>query len=166
MCKLILILIYVKFSVVLHIDICLREHTLTTLLFCVIQGEGDVQELGESTGHLTIHKVTRAKAGPYECTVNNGIMPPASVVGQLVVLCEFYKHIIIWLYCSKLIHFFNPTCSLRILTVYVYDAMRVLCLYHDLDSACAPQENSWTKFDSDSTNVNQTCSRTNMHNIS
>ncbi|XP_060753669.1 nephrin [Neoarius graeffei] len=53
-------------------------------------GEGEVKELGEmsqdeSTGLLTIYEVTRAQAGPYQCTANNGIAPPASVVGQLVV---------------------------------------------------------------------------------
>ncbi|TSK49690.1 Nephrin [Bagarius yarrelli] len=53
-------------------------------------GEGEVESLGEmsqdeSTGLLTIFEVTRAQAGPYQCTVNNGIAPPASVVGQLVV---------------------------------------------------------------------------------
>ncbi|XP_060744670.1 nephrin [Tachysurus vachellii] len=53
-------------------------------------GEGEREELGEksqdeSTGLLTIYEVTRAHAGPYQCTANNGIAPPASVVGQLVV---------------------------------------------------------------------------------
>ncbi|XP_026790730.3 LOW QUALITY PROTEIN: nephrin [Pangasianodon hypophthalmus] len=53
-------------------------------------GEGEFEELGEtsqdeSTGLLTIYEVTRAQAGPYQCTANNGIAPPASVVGQLVV---------------------------------------------------------------------------------
>lgn len=67
------------------------------LLLCVIQGEGDIQELGEqsqdeSTGLLTIYEVTRGQAGSYECTANNGITPSASVVGQLVVRCEFCMH--------------------------------------------------------------------------
>ncbi|XP_047676954.1 nephrin isoform X2 [Tachysurus fulvidraco] len=53
-------------------------------------GEGEREELGEksqdeSTGLLTIYEVTRAHAGPYQCTANNRIAPPASVVGQLVV---------------------------------------------------------------------------------
>ncbi|KAF5906203.1 nephrin isoform X1, partial [Clarias magur] len=53
-------------------------------------GEGEVEDLGEmsqdgSSGLLTIYEVTRAQAGPYQCTANNGIAPPASVVGQLVV---------------------------------------------------------------------------------
>ncbi|XP_029359633.1 nephrin [Echeneis naucrates] len=52
-------------------------------------GEGEV-EMGEETqqdesGLLTIHDVTRAHAGLYQCTANNGIAPPASVVVQLVV---------------------------------------------------------------------------------
>ncbi|KAF7700292.1 hypothetical protein HF521_003250 [Silurus meridionalis] len=53
-------------------------------------GEGEIDGLGEmtqdeSTGLLTIYKVTRVQAGPYQCTANNGIVPEASVVGQLVV---------------------------------------------------------------------------------
>lgn len=65
----------------------------------VIQGEGEVENLGEKsqdelTGLLTIYEVTRAQAGPYQCTVNNGIKPPASVVGHLVVHCEFCTYII------------------------------------------------------------------------
>ncbi|XP_035019787.2 nephrin [Hippoglossus stenolepis] len=52
-------------------------------------GEGEV-EMGEETqedesGLLTIHDVTRAHAGIYQCTANNGIAPPASVDVQLVV---------------------------------------------------------------------------------
>ncbi|XP_056236699.1 nephrin [Seriola aureovittata] len=52
-------------------------------------GEGEV-EMGEETqedesGLLTIHDVTRAHAGLYQCTANNGIAPPASVDVQLVV---------------------------------------------------------------------------------
>ncbi|XP_026225697.1 nephrin isoform X2 [Anabas testudineus] len=52
-------------------------------------GEGEV-ELGEETqedesGLLTIRNVTRAHAGLYQCTANNGIAPPASVDVQLVV---------------------------------------------------------------------------------
>uniref|UniRef100_A0A665VUV2 NPHS1 adhesion molecule, nephrin n=1 Tax=Echeneis naucrates TaxID=173247 RepID=A0A665VUV2_ECHNA len=53
-------------------------------------------EMGEETqqdesGLLTIHDVTRAHAGLYQCTANNGIAPPASVVVQLVVQCKFSK---------------------------------------------------------------------------
>ncbi|XP_062872517.1 nephrin [Trichomycterus rosablanca] len=53
-------------------------------------GDGEVEELGEqsqdeSTAILTVHEVTRARAGPYQCTADNGIAPPASVVGQLIV---------------------------------------------------------------------------------
>ncbi|KAK2844421.1 hypothetical protein Q5P01_011080 [Channa striata] len=52
-------------------------------------GEGEVG-MGEETqedesGLLTIHNVTRAHAGLYQCTVDNGIAPPGSVVVQLVV---------------------------------------------------------------------------------
>ncbi|XP_076592491.1 nephrin [Chaetodon auriga] len=52
-------------------------------------GEGEV-EMGEETqedesGFLTIHDVTRAHAGLYQCTANNGIEPPATVDVQLVV---------------------------------------------------------------------------------
>ncbi|XP_039974300.1 nephrin [Xiphias gladius] len=52
-------------------------------------GEGEV-EIREETqedesGLLTIHDVTRAHAGLYKCTANNGIAPPASVNVQLVV---------------------------------------------------------------------------------
>ena len=59
---------------------------------CLPQGEGEV-EMGEETqedesGLLTIHDVTRAHAGIYQCTANNGIAPPASVDVQLVVQCE------------------------------------------------------------------------------
>ncbi|XP_029928509.1 nephrin [Myripristis murdjan] len=39
----------------------------------------------EESGLLTIHKVTRADAGRYQCTVNNGIAPSASVDVRLVV---------------------------------------------------------------------------------
>ncbi|KAL6471544.1 hypothetical protein MHYP_G00201940 [Metynnis hypsauchen] len=53
-------------------------------------GEGEVKELGEesedgATGMLTLYEVTRAQAGPYQCTADNDIAPPASVVGQLIV---------------------------------------------------------------------------------
>ncbi|CAB1416800.1 unnamed protein product [Pleuronectes platessa] len=56
---------------------------------CLPQGEGEA-EMGEETqedesGLLTIHDVTRAHAGIYQCTANNGIAPPASVDVQLVV---------------------------------------------------------------------------------
>ncbi|KAF3691793.1 Nephrin Renal glomerulus-specific cell adhesion receptor Precursor [Channa argus] len=52
-------------------------------------GEGEV-EMGEETqedesGLLTIHNVTRAHAGLYQCTANNGIAPPGTVDVQLVV---------------------------------------------------------------------------------
>ncbi|XP_053288311.1 nephrin [Pleuronectes platessa] len=52
-------------------------------------GEGEA-EMGEETqedesGLLTIHDVTRAHAGIYQCTANNGIAPPANVDVQLVV---------------------------------------------------------------------------------
>lgn len=42
----------------------------------------------DESGLLTIHDVTRAHAGLYQCTANNGIAPPASVDVQLVVQCE------------------------------------------------------------------------------
>nr|XP_020475759.1 nephrin isoform X2 [Monopterus albus] len=45
--------------------------------------EGETQQ--DESGLLTIHNVTRAHAGLYQCTVNNGIAPPASVDVQLVV---------------------------------------------------------------------------------
>lgn len=50
--------------------------------------------MGENTqedesGLLTIHNVTRAHAGLYQCTADNGIAPPASAGVQLVVQCEF-----------------------------------------------------------------------------
>ncbi|XP_035493653.2 nephrin isoform X1 [Scophthalmus maximus] len=52
-------------------------------------GDGEV-EMGEEaqedeSGLLTIHDVTRAHAGIYQCTADNGIAPPASVNVQLVV---------------------------------------------------------------------------------
>lgn len=43
----------------------------------------------DESGLLTIHDVTRAHAGLYQCTANNGIGPPATVDVQLVVQCEF-----------------------------------------------------------------------------
>lgn len=60
---------------------------------CLPQGEGEV-EMGEVTqedesGLLTIHDVTRAHAGLYQCTADNGIAPAAAVGVQLVVQCEF-----------------------------------------------------------------------------
>lgn len=60
---------------------------------CLPQGEVEV-EIGEDTqedesGLLTIHDVTRAYAGLYQCTANNGIAPPATANVQLVVQCEF-----------------------------------------------------------------------------
>ncbi|XP_058502723.1 nephrin isoform X1 [Solea solea] len=53
-------------------------------------GEEEEVEMGEETqedktGLLTIHDVTRAHAGFYQCTANNGIAPPASVDVHLVV---------------------------------------------------------------------------------
>uniref|UniRef100_A0A3Q3LF73 NPHS1 adhesion molecule, nephrin n=1 Tax=Labrus bergylta TaxID=56723 RepID=A0A3Q3LF73_9LABR len=53
------------------------------------RGEGEV-ETGEETqedesGLLTIHDVTRAHAGFYRCTANNGIASPAAVDVQLIV---------------------------------------------------------------------------------
>lgn len=60
--------------------------------FCLPQGEVEV-EMGEDTqqdesGLLTIHNVTRAHAGLYQCTADNGMAPPASAEVQLVVQCE------------------------------------------------------------------------------
>lgn len=43
----------------------------------------------DESGLLTIHDVTRAHAGLYQCTANNGITPPASANVQLVVQCTF-----------------------------------------------------------------------------
>lgn len=43
----------------------------------------------EGTGLLTIYEVTRDRAGVYQCTADNGIAPPGSVEGQLIVRCEF-----------------------------------------------------------------------------
>lgn len=59
-----------------------------------IQGEGEVDDLGEEsedegTGLLTIYEVTRDRAGFYKCTADNGVAPPGSVEGQLIVRCEF-----------------------------------------------------------------------------
>lgn len=56
-------------------------------------------ETGEETqedesGLLTIHDVTRAHAGLYQCTANNGIAPPATVDVQLVVQCELVGFIL------------------------------------------------------------------------
>ncbi|KAF3839897.1 hypothetical protein F7725_018614 [Dissostichus mawsoni] len=56
-------------------------------------GEGEV-EMGEEnqqdeSGLLTIHDVTRAHAGLYQCSANNDIAPPATVEVQLVVQCTF-----------------------------------------------------------------------------
>ncbi len=42
----------------------------------------------DESGLLTIHDVTRAHAGLYQCTVHNGIAPPATANVQLVVQCE------------------------------------------------------------------------------
>uniref|UniRef100_A0A672MEJ0 Nephrin-like n=1 Tax=Sinocyclocheilus grahami TaxID=75366 RepID=A0A672MEJ0_SINGR len=53
-------------------------------------GEGEVDDLGEEsedegTGLLTLYEVTRDRAGFYKCTADNGIAPPGSVEGQLIV---------------------------------------------------------------------------------
>ncbi|XP_055020059.1 LOW QUALITY PROTEIN: nephrin [Boleophthalmus pectinirostris] len=53
-------------------------------------GEEEVEEMGEETQEdesslLTIHGVTRAHAGFYQCIANNGIAPPGSTDVQLVV---------------------------------------------------------------------------------
>ncbi|KAF4104345.1 nephrin [Onychostoma macrolepis] len=53
-------------------------------------GEGEVDDLGEQsedegTGLLTIYEVTRDRAGVYQCTADNGVAPPGSVEGQLIV---------------------------------------------------------------------------------
>uniref|UniRef100_A0A673J090 NPHS1 adhesion molecule, nephrin n=1 Tax=Sinocyclocheilus rhinocerous TaxID=307959 RepID=A0A673J090_9TELE len=42
----------------------------------------------EGTGLLTIYEVTRNRAGVYQCTADNGISPPGSVEGQLIVRCD------------------------------------------------------------------------------
>ncbi|KAG7242165.1 hypothetical protein INR49_024211 [Caranx melampygus] len=62
------------------------------LSLTVLPGEGEV-EMGEEaqedeSGLLTIHDVTRAHAGLYQCTANNGIAPPASTDVQLIVQCH------------------------------------------------------------------------------
>lgn len=59
---------------------------------CAAQGEAEV-EMGEDTQQdesavLTIHGVTRAHAGVYRCTADNGIGRPGSTDVQLVVQCE------------------------------------------------------------------------------
>lgn len=77
---------------------CVYNTQYNCVILCVIQGEGEVGDLGEqtqdeSTGLLTIYEVTRAQAGPYQCTADNSIAPPASVVGQLIVRCEFCIYI-------------------------------------------------------------------------
>lgn len=43
----------------------------------------------DESGLLTIHDVTRAHAGLYQCTADNGIAPPATVDVRLVVQCRF-----------------------------------------------------------------------------
>lgn len=43
----------------------------------------------DESGLLTIRDVTRAHAGRYQCTADNGIAPPASGDVQLIVRCEF-----------------------------------------------------------------------------
>ena len=48
----------------------------------------------DESGLMTIHDVTRAHAGLYQCIVNNGIAPPASADVQLVVQCEFISFIL------------------------------------------------------------------------
>lgn len=48
----------------------------------------DTQE--DESSILTIHDVTRAHAGLYQCTASNGIALPASVNVQLIVQCKFY----------------------------------------------------------------------------
>ncbi|XP_074539357.1 nephrin [Halichoeres trimaculatus] len=54
-----------------------------------LPGDGEKEVVEENqedeSGLLTIRDVTRAHAGLYQCTVNNGIGPPASVNVQLVV---------------------------------------------------------------------------------
>lgn len=64
---------------------------------CLLQGETEV-ETEENTqedesGLLTIHNVTRAHAGLYQCTADNGIAPSASAGVQLVVQCEYLAFI-------------------------------------------------------------------------
>lgn len=49
----------------------------------------DTQE--DESGLLTIHDVSRAHAGLYQCTANNGIAPSATADVQLVVQCEFVE---------------------------------------------------------------------------
>ena len=56
-------------------------------------------EMGEDTqqdesGLLTIYAVTRAHAGLYQCSANNGIAPPATADVKLVVQCEFVAFIL------------------------------------------------------------------------
>lgn len=48
---------------------------------------GEVTQEDESS-ILTIHNVTRAHTGLYQCTASNGIALPASVDVQLVVQCK------------------------------------------------------------------------------
>ncbi|TWW79368.1 Nephrin Renal glomerulus-specific cell adhesion receptor [Takifugu flavidus] len=48
-----------------------------------VETEENTQE--DESGLLTIHHVTRAHAGLYQCTADNGIAPPASAGVQLVV---------------------------------------------------------------------------------
>lgn len=60
---------------------------------CLPQGEVEL-EMGEDTqenesGLLTMHDVTRAHAGVYQCTANNDIGLPATADVKLVVQCEF-----------------------------------------------------------------------------
>lgn len=74
--------------------------TQTSFLMSVWQGEeereltADQQVAEGATGKLVITETKRSDAGLYECTVDNGITPPAKQAVRLVVRCERYRSVL------------------------------------------------------------------------
>lgn len=63
--------------------------------------------------------MTRDQAGVYQCTADNGIAPPGSVEGQLIVRCESH-HVLCLLRWEKKKFIFSTLNIVHVHTVHTH----------------------------------------------